>query len=413
MSVSFRPRRAFVIAADLSDRYRAPAIVCSLLVATIFVTQGDSLALAIFQFVLLPLSGLSLAYKKPTGFRFSLIFLGCVCYLIFMLIATIINLDDLSREIWKQLYRSIYISIFILVVSGCISSHVSFVYFLFISSGLAAAFSALFNIYYFMKSIDDALPTGFLCCRMTTVLGMPAYANSTNISATYAVFFVGIFATAVTARIGLSLRIFLLCLAAVLLLAIVATQSRSGLVAAAVGAASLIVTFRPQIRTILFAVALLAAMLVFWIPPIRELILSRGLSYRPEVWRLFLDLIAERPFLGYGSLSPVGVTISIGSFLDQAHNLVLSAWFRGGLASAAAMTIILVGGLYWTWRYWVACRQIVPLCVMATITAAGMFDYQLMITDPTWPWVTFWLPFALAVGAEVSVRARYVNGVQS
>ena len=42
--------------------------------------------------------------------------------------------------------------------------------------------------------------------------------------------------------------------------------------------------------------------------------------------------------------------------------------------------------------------------VMATIAVAGMFDYQLMVTAPTWPWVTFWLPFGLAIGAEMAVR---------
>jgi hypothetical protein len=38
------------------------------------------------------------------------------------------------------------------------------------------------------------------------------------------------------------------------------------------------------------------------------------------------------------------------------------------------------------------------------MVACGMFDYNLLITPPDWPWVTFWLPIALAVGAETYVR---------
>ena len=130
---------------------------------------------------------------------------------------------------------------------------------------------------------------------------------------------------------------------------------------------------------------------------------SRLQPYRLEVWREFLLLIGDGR-LGYGSFSPAGITLHTGKFLDQAHNLVLSAWFRGGLASAPAMVLILVGGIYWSWRHHAATGDAAPLAMMTTIAIAGMFDYQLLVTYPNWPWVTFWLPFGLAAGAEMASR---------
>ena len=83
---------------------------------------------------------------------------------------------------------------------------------------------------------------------------------------------------------------------------------------------------------------------------------------------------------------------------------MLSAWFRGGIVGACAMGFILCGGILWARRYWLCHGDVVPLCVMVTIAMAGMFDYQLLVTYPTWPWVTFWLPFGLCVGAEMATR---------
>ena len=132
--------------------------------------------------------------------------------------------------------------------------------------------------------------------------------------------------------------------------------------------------------------------------------MQRGSGYRFEVWTKFLELIGERPLTGYGPFSPIGIKLDSGAFIDQAHNLMLSAWFRGGIVGAAAMAFILFGGIYWGRRYWASTGDVVPLCVMVTIVTAGMFDYQLLVTYPTWPWVTFWVPFGLCIGAEMAWR---------
>ena len=132
------------------------------------------------------------------------------------------------------------------------------------------------------------------------------------------------------------------------------------------------------------------------IPTAREALLGRGTSHRFEVWTKFMSLISERPLIGYGSFSPMGITTDNGVFLDQSHNLVLSAWFRGGIVSALGYGFYPVRWNSWARRYSLWSGDVVPLCVIATIATAGMFGYELFVTYPTWPWVTFWLPFDCA-----------------
>ena len=92
-------------------------------------------------------------------------------------------------------------------------------------------------------------------------------------------------------------------------------------------------------------------------------------------------------------------------FLNHAHNLVLSAWFRGGVVSAVAMAFILLGGIYWATRYWITMRQITPLCVIVTMTSlpeCSIINWS--ATYPAWKRVTSWLPIGLCIGAELAVR---------
>jgi O-antigen ligase len=389
-------------------------ISATILVIVILFSQHNSQALFVFVFTTLPLGGLGLLSPSVFNLRPSFVLILCVIYLLAMLLSSAADVGWDDHRIWVQLYLSLYVTAFLLAFGGLIADNESFINYFFLFTGISVGISAAVNIFLFYQLVVPENDGPLSLYRLVGSIGMPAYANSTNISTTYAVFFVASISTALQGNLSTLARQALYLASGILGLAVLLTQARGAYVAVLVGILVIVLTGPPRVKRVAVAAALVAALLVVAFPFAREIAFTRvfrGFGQRPEVWKGFLDLIWQRPWLGYGSFNPAGV-VDAGTFLDQAHNLVLSAWFRGGIASAIAMASILVGGLYWGWQYWLKMRHITPLCVIATITTAGMFDHQLLITSPTWPWVTFWLPFGLCVGAEMTVRRLREQGMR-
>ena len=377
---------------------------CMACLAALFFPSGEQHSRLIFLLFVLPLAGLALFSPGRRVLTNSSVLWACGVYLLAMGFASLIEPDALPRDVWRQFRLSVLIFVFVLLIGSLVAGYPRFTKRFFFIVGIAVAASAAINIFLYFQYIAPVHFRSILDYRLKSSIGMPAYANATNLSATYAVFFMGMIATVVHGRLAPVPRALLALCAGIMLFAILLTQARSALLAVLVGLAVLLLQASPQIRRFGTWAAVVAVGLVAATPMAWEALLGRGSSHRFEVWTKFLALITERPLTGYGSFSPIGITTDGGAFLDQSHNLVLSAWFRGGIVSACAMGFVLCGGILWARRYSLWSGDVVPLCVIVTIAMAGMFDYQLLVTYPTWPWVTFWLPFGLCVGAEMATR---------
>ena len=157
-----------------------------------------------------------------------------------------------------------------------------------------------------------------------------------------------------------------------------------------------------------------AGALLILIPGALTVVGSRGDSLRPDIWKAYTDHALRSQFVGAGGILTVDMFIPKGNFtIDQPHNIVLSAQVRGGLAGMLAMVTILVSSFWGSWRCVTYGGSPVPLALITTVATTGMFDYNIVITPPTWPWLTFWLPFAVCAGAEVAVRHYRQTGLKS
>lgn len=268
------------------------------------------------------------------------------------------------------------------------------------------AASALYNISVFFS--ETKFNSVWQANRLVNSLGMPGYTNSTNISVTYALLFVCCAAVIVDGRRSRLMRYWLLPVSMVLFSGVLLTQARSAYVSILVGLGVLLWTSlrglpRKLLVYLVCAIAFLAIIVVL-VPQTRAVVAFRGDSHRPEIWKLYAMKASENPLLGYGGLSNIDTQLGNGMVIDQPHNLVLSAQIRGGIFCALAMIVMLVGSLYWSMRFLKLRGEVLPLAMIATIATAGMFDYNLLITAVTWPWVTFWLPFSICAGAEIVVR---------
>lgn len=389
---------------DFSDGHNLLGIAYVALILVIFLGHRLSAPVFFYLYFFLPPTILVLVSVNRQNIKYSLTVLSCVIYLISLAVSSYLNIETEFSMLFRQIRYSIFISIFLIMTGYLCVYYEKFIDYLIFVSVIGLALNASINMYYYLiyMSPYDTIWT----VRLTTNYGMPEYANSTNISVTYAVYFVGSIATIARTSLPKIQRIVLFLAAMTVLVALLMTHSRSAYVGVAVGISVLVLAASRRNQIIAAVILLVSVAGLASVPEVWNTITARGLSHRPEVWSKFIDVISIHPLAGYGSFSTAGITLYSGQFLDQAHNLVLSAWFRGGFVGAVSMVCILMFGNYWAVRLWQTAGQITPLCMMVTITAAGLVDYQLIVSRPTWPWVTFWLPFGLCIGAEMIVRHK-------
>jgi O-antigen ligase len=374
--------------------------------AAIFFTNADKPTNQVYDFLVLPI-GIVVAYSfaRRTVLT-STTFWAVAAYLLALGFSSLFLANIPSRDIATH-FRSIPLILSFLIVTAYLTSRprVEFAQ-VILGCTLIVAISALINMVSFVIQQPVSL-ADIRHYRLAAALGMPGYFNSTNISATYAIYCMAGFALLIdeTSRWN---RALMAAAATLLSAAVMMTQSRGAYIALVAGAFVLSVGLSMTSRLILMAamvvVAGAAALAVDLVPHVADIVIARGSSYRPELWASYLAMAAERPLFGYGIQADISRVMADGTVIDQPHNIVLSALIRGGVAGAAAMTILIASGLYWAARYWWQSNNIIPLCLLVTMATASMFDYQLLATGATWPWVTFWFPISACIAAEGLVR---------
>lgn len=157
---------------------------------------------------------------------------------------------------------------------------------------------------------------------------------------------------------------------------------------------------------ILAACCITAILLITLIP---ESVTSRGLSYRPEIWKEAWSQISQRIWLGHGFDHPMSFTVAgkKDAFADP-HNMELAVLFSGGL----------VGCVLWLALYAVTLRfalynKHVPLVVAASAAlvygfAAGLTEGNSFLSRPKEHWFLIWIPFALLAGSSLA-KKYYVD----
>ncbi|MCB0133989.1 MAG: O-antigen ligase family protein [Caldilineaceae bacterium] len=401
-------------AAEFSHRHNLLGLAYILCLAATFLVHRPSAQSFVFFYLVLPLAALGLLSPARRKMSNSLVLWACALYLAALALSAFMQPETDSwwapGQAWRLSRHAAITFLFVLVTASLVAAYEKFLPRLLLFGGALLALSALINIYLYYSALHPGLQLNEL--RLKATIGMPGYENSTNISATYAVFLVG--ALAMALRAGLPplpgwQRILAAGVAAVLLVAVLLTQSRNALLAvlASVNEAPTVAPPMPASWS-LGALALAAAIVAVSVPELRYFLFARN-SYRPEIWWNAIDYITNRPLFGWGSYFPVNFRYGpgTGSIVHQAHNLFLSAWFRGGVGAAFALAAIFFTGIYWAARYWTAERRAAPLCMIVAVASLGVFDYQLLVhNNASWEMVTFWLPFGVCAGAEMHMRRR-------
>ena len=134
-----------------------------------------------------------------------------------------------------------------------------------------------------------------------------------------------------------------------------------------------------------------------------ETLLRRGLSYRPQIFRQALDMIAARPLGGLGLGSDYRVHAG-QQVLTHSHNLFTNVAIETGLPGLV-LWLVLWGWMGWQgWRARGAALGRTLLAIWLFASLALQLDGPSFLQSPRPEWLLTWLPLALALQLALELR---------
>jgi len=189
---------------------------------------------------------------------------------------------------------------------------------------------------------------------------------------------------------------------AVMLTAMMATGSRTPLVALALSITWLAIVNRNRRSLVMIAGILLSSTATLLFFP--DILGDRGSSYRLQIWQIALERIAEHPWIGHGYDSELHIDVGLGYPFLEPHSFSLGVLFYIGIIGMIPWTFILVWGLLSSYR-----QRLQPLFVLASTLlvygiGAGLAEGGAVLTRPREHWFLLWIPLALIAALNIANR---------
>ncbi len=184
--------------------------------------------------------------------------------------------------------------------------------------------------------------------------------------------------------------------------AVVATGSRTPLVAMTL-AANWIALLCWNRRSIpLFAAAPLVIVGIWLLAP--QLLIARGGSHRIEIWQKSWDLFLQHPLIGHGYDAPMSVDVGVGYVLSEPHNFALGVLYNVGLLGFLPWIGMIVYALHCAWKH-----RAMPLFQLASALlvfgiGAGLTEGGGILSRPKEHWFLLWIPLALIAGLNIALH---------
>lgn len=191
---------------------------------------------------------------------------------------------------------------------------------------------------------------------------------------------------------------------AILGAAILATGSRTPLLALAISSAWLMLTHWNRRSLVLLALATIGASILFWHAP--EVLTARGLSSRPEIWIKAWAQILQSPWFGHGFDAPLSIWIAAHDYaMADPHNMLLAVLYYGGAVGLILWLLIYGYALVFAWRH-----RKVPLVAGASTLmvfglAASMTEGGSFLSRPKEHWFLIWIPLAILFASQIMLKS--------
>lgn len=193
-------------------------------------------------------------------------------------------------------------------------------------------------------------------------------------------------------------------------LALLATGSRTPLVATATVCAWLIVACWSKRSIWLLLSGVLVALALALLYP--EALSSRGLSYRPELWTKTLSQVAQQPWHGFGFDAHLAIFLSdIPTSFREPHNFSLGVLYYTGIIGLTLWLAMHGLALFQCWKHRSNCLFIACGALLVYGIGAGLTEGGGILPRPKEHWMVTWIPLALI--AALSIRTRQIQGAKS
>lgn len=199
--------------------------------------------------------------------------------------------------------------------------------------------------------------------------------------------------------------------AAIMFAAVLATGSRTPLVALTLAALWISVNCWNRRSLVLagaMAICTIAVGVLF-----SQMLIERGSSYRFDIWQLALGEIASTPWIGHGFDAPFRAKLpGLGYVLEEPHNFALGVLYYVGIIGFLPWLFVQLKGLLTCWQH-----RVQPLFIMASTwllygIGAGLTEGGGILARPKEHWFLLWIPLALIAALSINARAKRLLTLQ-
>ena len=140
-----------------------------------------------------------------------------------------------------------------------------------------------------------------------------------------------------------------------------------------------------------------------------EMIMSRGSSFRFELWQLMLEQIKLMPWIGHGYESTLSLDPGAGFLLSEPHNFALGVLYYTGILGFTPWLFMQVWALYSSWRHRVQPLFILASALLVYGIGAGLTEGGGILPRPKEHWYLLWIPLALIAALSINQRLRILR----
>jgi O-antigen ligase len=199
---------------------------------------------------------------------------------------------------------------------------------------------------------------------------------------------------AIALRIGFGLS------AALIFAFVIATQSRTGVLAFVLAGLTLTLPQHPKkVLALMLVFAAFAAVIWIFLPVLADG-LARGLPYRPAIWSSAFSHAMEAPIFGHGSLSATLVMLPPNTFV-HAHSPFLGSFRDGGIIGLALLVALLGYACVAALRYSRSQHDTKYLSLWIYMMICITPNMDRLFVRPNELWMYFWLPLVFLIWQEI------------
>lgn len=324
----------------------------------------------------------------------------CGAFVVFYFLSLFWSVGTPFHERLGEIKSVLYLVIFTAVLTYCLRHNHNFLYRLLKLTLIAAGLALLFNVISFYLVNEQAFSARFHGFgRAWSPLWMAALYGALT------VVLVGVL-THEASQLSSRQKYLLIVLATVFFIAVLATQSRMAIAATVVVSVFAAITgngsYKFKLLSTLSIVVVL--LLTVWLSlTVFDTMIERGQSHRLNIWQGAMNLISEKPLLGYGAGSEIYIDTEDkkvdgwhyyhSSYIATLVDIGVTGFLLSVLMLAVAFRVA------WRLREEFAVRvsaYVLMFCLLVSLTFGEGF-----VSRMNAQWLLFWLPLIVIAHYEV------------